>query len=397
MSKTQTHLEVFIASPMDVDAERKVMKDVIDEFNQISHYNIHLDLLMYETDTYPAIGSDPQDVINSQIGDSYDIFIGIMWGRFGSPTPRASSGTEEEFNRAVSRRKVSSENIQVMFYFKEEGISPSDIDIEQFTKVQKFKTSISKEQGVLYYPFDNTDDFRNKVRLHLNKVVKDWIQQNESKLVLNIDKDEISPNLNNPLSNIAALENNDYEEDIIDLSEEVVELLNDVTNIILRINNATENLGNSFNKRTKEVEEINSSANKHDALKLLKKSSNGAASDFESYVSSLITEIPKFSEKHQLVMDTFGNIAMMASNDLYIDSEHTEELKKVIIIYKETFEHAVNGLKEFHVGIDKFPRMTSNFNRAKRRAMAILDDFLEQLRIAENQTKDVIKLLEQKQ
>jgi len=37
MAKTQTHLQVFIASPMDVNSERKVMKDVIDEFNEISN------------------------------------------------------------------------------------------------------------------------------------------------------------------------------------------------------------------------------------------------------------------------------------------------------------------------------------------------------------------------
>ena len=399
MAKTQTHLQVFIASPMDVNSERKVMKDVIDEFNEISNYNIHLDLLMYEKDTYPARGMDPQDVINTQIGDSYDIFIGIMWGRFGSPTPRASSGTEEEFNRAVSRSKVSSENVQVMFYFKEEGISPSDIDIEQLAKVQKFKDSISKEYGVLYHSFDTTDDFRNKIRLHLNKAVQAWMQQNESKSKLNIDNVEIdscdfSNSHNNPLANIEALEDNNYDEDIINLSEEVVELLDDVTNIILRINKATKILGNSFNKRTKEVEEINLSVNKRDSVKLLKKSSNGAAKDFEDYVSSLMTEIPKFSVNHQLVMDKFGRIAMMTSNDLYIDNEHNREFKKVIIEYKETFEDSKNGLKEFHTSIQNLPRMTTNFNRAKRRAIAIIDDLLEQLRIAETQTKDVIELLE---
>ena len=393
MAKNKTHLQIFIASPMDVYAERKVMKDVIDEFNQIANYNIHLDLVMYETDTYPAIGNDAQDVINTQIGDNYDIFIGIMWGRFGAPTPRANSGTEEEFSRAVSRLKVP--NIQIMFYFKEEGISPSDIDIEQFTRVQNFKTSISQKYGALYHTFNNTEDFRSKVRLHLNKVVQSWMKQNENEVILKIDKIDSTPDkINNPLSNITALDDNDHEEDIIVLSEEVVELLDDVTNIVLRINKATENLGKSFNIRTKEIEKINSSADKTDVMKLLKKSSNAAAKDLESYVPSLIIEIPKFSEKHQLVMDIFGNIAMMTSNDLYIDSEHTQELKKIIIEYKVTFEYVVNSLKKFHESIHEMPRSTSSLNRAKRRAIAIQDDLLEQLRIAETQTIDVIALFE---
>ena|SRR3989337_1199459 len=32
-----------------------------------------------ETHTYPGIGEDAQDVINKQIDDDYDIFIGLMW------------------------------------------------------------------------------------------------------------------------------------------------------------------------------------------------------------------------------------------------------------------------------------------------------------------------------
>ena len=44
------------------------------------------------------MGSDPQQIINSQVSDEYDIFIGILWTRFGTPTERAGSGTEEEFS-----------------------------------------------------------------------------------------------------------------------------------------------------------------------------------------------------------------------------------------------------------------------------------------------------------
>ncbi|MYD31374.1 MAG: DUF4062 domain-containing protein, partial [Nitrospira sp. SB0661_bin_20] len=64
-----------------------------------------MDVVRWETRTTPGFGKDPQDVINKQISDAYDIFIGIMWTRFGTPTPRAGSGTEEEFLRAYDRYK----------------------------------------------------------------------------------------------------------------------------------------------------------------------------------------------------------------------------------------------------------------------------------------------------
>lgn len=31
----------------------------------------------------------------------YALFVGIMWNRIGTPTPRAESGTVEEFERAI--------------------------------------------------------------------------------------------------------------------------------------------------------------------------------------------------------------------------------------------------------------------------------------------------------
>ena len=46
---------------------------------------------------------DGQDVINRQIEDKYDLFIGIMYTKFGSPTNRAESGTVEEFEIAYKK------------------------------------------------------------------------------------------------------------------------------------------------------------------------------------------------------------------------------------------------------------------------------------------------------
>ena len=49
---------------------------------------------------YPVRGGEPEVLINDQIG-KYDIFLGVMWRRFGTPTGVAESGTEEEFRRAL--------------------------------------------------------------------------------------------------------------------------------------------------------------------------------------------------------------------------------------------------------------------------------------------------------
>jgi hypothetical protein len=65
----------------------------------------------------PQIGPKAQAVINAQIG-IYDLFCGIMWNRFGTPTEIAASGTKEEFDGAVHCWKTD-RRPWIIFYFCE--------------------------------------------------------------------------------------------------------------------------------------------------------------------------------------------------------------------------------------------------------------------------------------
>jgi len=98
-------LRVFVASPGDVQAERARIEKAIREVNLSApkEANIELELVRWETHAYPNFGKDAQAVINEQIGTEYDIFIGILWSRLGTPTPRFASGTLEEFYAAYEK------------------------------------------------------------------------------------------------------------------------------------------------------------------------------------------------------------------------------------------------------------------------------------------------------
>lgn len=149
MPKQITTLSVFLASPSDVNSERLIVKNVIEELNQtvLKFSNLHFDLLNWENSTYPSFGEYPQDVINRQIGDEYDIFIGILWSRFGTPTDKAESGTLEEFERAYYRIK-NNQNLEICLYFKTEPVDPYKIDLIQFQKVKEFRENLPKLGGV---------------------------------------------------------------------------------------------------------------------------------------------------------------------------------------------------------------------------------------------------------
>ena len=160
-------VDVFVSSPSDLEEERDKLGEVIDELNRSSDLTV-LRLIRWETHGVPGIGSSPQDLLNKELSpEDAQIFVGLMWMRFGTPTDNAGSGTEEEFNRAIERYSDDNDAIRIMFYFKTS--SPTllnDIDLDQLSQVRKFKASLS-DKGVFYSEFDTLDTFTRNVRVHL--------------------------------------------------------------------------------------------------------------------------------------------------------------------------------------------------------------------------------------
>lgn len=128
-------IKCFIASPGDTLEERNACENVFDEINHGlgSCHGFRLVSVRWEKDVYPSVGEYGQQVINQQTEGNYDLFIGIMKSRFGTPTPQAGSGTEEEFNIAYERFQ-NGEIGNIFFYFGATKMSPYDLDIDQFKR-----------------------------------------------------------------------------------------------------------------------------------------------------------------------------------------------------------------------------------------------------------------------
>lgn len=393
MSKTYRALQIFVASPSDVAEERKIAEEVINEFNlsQDANRDIRLELIMFETHTRPSIGGDAQSVINSQIGDEYDILLGIMWGRFGSQTNRAESGTEEEFNRAYSRLKSAPGSVQIMFYFKDAGIPPSKTVPEQLAKVQDFKKLIGSEYGGLYHEFETAEQFRTKLRLHLSMLVNDWRKARSTPTSGTTTTPAAIADTDDPLANLTALTDEDSEEGLIDLAERATDAFETAAGVLNKMTAVVSELGEKMQERTKEINLVRSSGSAPD-LKAVKRISGKAANDLDVYVNRMSVEIPEFRKQHSLAMDAFGRIAIISSTDL---NEAPEDIRTELAQLEE-YLHAnaesSGALSGFREAIASSPRMTTAYNRARNRAVAITDDLIVQYRIAANQVKDVVSL-----
>ncbi|TGE12251.1 STAND family AAA ATPase [Hymenobacter elongatus] len=162
-------IKCFIASPSDTSSEREICDKVFQNINKTigDYLDFRIESLKWEKDVRPGFSTDGQAVINEQIGENFQMFIGIMHKKFGTPTNHADSGTEEEFNNAYERFKTR-KDIEIMFYFNDEAPSSlSGIDLLQLDKVLKFKRKIA-ELGGFYYQYKGHEEFETALRNHLN-------------------------------------------------------------------------------------------------------------------------------------------------------------------------------------------------------------------------------------
>ena len=156
-----------MASPAALSAERETVRRVVHGVNSmlstLSH-KYYLEVVGFE-EVPSSMGIDAQSVINHYVSDDYDIFIGLMGVTLGSPTARATSGTVEEYERALARAKGNLGDVHIMFYFKEvEEVSQAVLD---------FRVRIAGE-GLWYKTFTGTEELMQSLYPGLMQTVLQW-------------------------------------------------------------------------------------------------------------------------------------------------------------------------------------------------------------------------------
>jgi Domain of unknown function (DUF4062) len=163
-------LRVFVASPGDVAAEREHVKAVADELNRgiAAQAGFVLEVVRWETHARPDMGRAEQLILD-QIG-RYDLFVGIMWRRFGTPTGAAGSGTEEEFDHALRAWRQSGQPRLLCYFSRAPSEPPETVDeATQLLKVTQFRSQV-ETQG-LAWRYRSDAEFKDLLREHLQQIL----------------------------------------------------------------------------------------------------------------------------------------------------------------------------------------------------------------------------------
>jgi len=170
-------IKVFLSCPEDIvkNGIKDVIERVFEEDNIYfkNYFRLIFELKHWKKNVYLGKGTPRvQDVINEKLIKDCDIFLQVLWTRFGSPPGvttdgiNYSSGTEEEFHFA----KKFDKKLWILFYTK--PVPPLSIDPSQLEKIQKFREQLKKEQ-IRYYEFSNENELRKVLKENMSNFINE--------------------------------------------------------------------------------------------------------------------------------------------------------------------------------------------------------------------------------
>lgn len=377
MARQTTIFQVFVASPSDVDEERKVLELVITQLNQIWSRSLGLtfELLKWETNVRPGFSSDPQTVINEQIGSEYDVFIGIFWGRLGTATPRAGSGTVEEFERAYSRFLNTGAVPEIMLYFKDAPIAPSKIDPNQLKRLQEFKSSLT-DRGGLYFDFEDTSGFESSVKSHLSAIAQKFSQPAVVSAIL--------PSQTELVSKAEDEEALGFLDHIRLYQSKLVEM----TSALEVINDATTDVGNQVTLHTQKFSKTPNSAT------ALEQFVSHTARDLASYAAIVKVQISVLSSSR---IDAFNSLSSALSLRNDFSGNDDEDLHRLKVSLNSMIENALvarEGMAGLREGTESIPPMSKELNKAKRSVVTQVEGLLAEIDSIKYTTTNIIEAID---
>ncbi len=392
MPEDKQFLRVLVASPDDVADERLIVRKVLKQVNSIGahHAGLHLEFLGWET-LHPGFGVEPQAVINQQIGEDYDIFVGILWTRFGTPTEGTLSGTQEEFERAYQRHKENPGSIPIMFYFSEVEVIWSNQDLTQLQRVKDFRGSLPL-MGGFYSVYRSKSEFEELLAMHLGQLVHEWGSKwgigkkkplrslasdatEEEELNLGLERDVIRLELDD--GRTSSVDDGTVlvaeDEGFLDLVESGTEEMERVREITVRMTQALEDLGQNMKKRT-EMLTAAAQDQSPEKLKRVKIVVNATASDMFEFVRRMDVEVPLFSRSSAAGIRAYGKAAVLLRDFGPSSKEQIEEALSILTNLNTVIADSKGKLRDLRGTVSKIPRISTAFNQARTKVIRVLDD-----------------------
>lgn len=364
--KNVKQIKIFVSCPGDVTDELNSIKLIIEDINKtIGKQQAYvLELLNWKTDTYTQIGSDVQEVINNQIDKEYDILVGVIWLRLGTPTKRDKSGTVEEINRAL----VNLQKEQLIYFKTEPPTDITKINPDELNKINQFKQDLL-DKGVLYHEFSSTSKFESLFRIQLTNLIFDKLLsgQKELETIKNVPKvvEDKYAHISDLIEKVENIDEQTVELDIFNSVEVAESHLNLVTSSLNSMSESMADWTANMSNRTNELNKINNIKDQRLRTSKQKTIINLLANELTDFNQRITNELPNFSENFRKVGSSYSNVILIAKK---FNNDEVETIQESAFSLRDNAEVSLESLAELLRTIMDFPPLNFKFNKAKREA-----------------------------
>lgn len=383
MPRSVISISIFLASPSDVDPEREIVSQAIQEWNDIHSRNrgVHFELLRFERSVSAGFGTDGQDVINQQINDEYDLLISLFWKRLGSATPRAKSGTVEEYERAFERFK-SNYPIDIAFLFKDAPINFRLEDLDQIRAVRDFETRV-QASGALTKTFRDDQALRFELNLLLDRIARKHSCDGGGG-----SSAPTQPNRSSPMPSVsvpaAISEDSGGDED----ERGLLDVTDDLTFHAEAAAQFLSEMSTELNSMTAVTNDVNAKMGEITKLRPIEPSETKPfitriVDAMNNYSDFLDNRYPDYSNNTSLVIEDVRKMIDISYD--FIDHNNYSFLNDVnsfrdtIIQMRDAMAKSRESYSDMMQSIQSLQRMTSALNKAKKRLTYKSSEFLEKM------------------
>jgi hypothetical protein len=349
-----------LSSPGDLGTARDAVKSVVTELNKALG-SVRLELVTSE-DVPGGATPRAQAHINEHV-DGYDIYLGLMWLKFGSQTGAFGSGTEEEFERALKGHGENGTPAEVMFFFCTEMPSRlDDIDPASFERVRAFRKRVQKD--VYTKEFGAAAELAQILRVDLQKVVQRLLADATTR------SDAVAPSQ----SSLPASDDDGIIE-LIAKAEKDAEAVRDVIEDVVMI---TVGVSAKMETRTSELQQNVASGNRTQLIRTMDR----FARDLGQFSDALFAAATPFSDHIEGMMEAFSRAASLSIAMNPENRAEVDEVKLVIGLMRDKIRETEIGLRTGLTAVESIPSMTRNLILARTRAIAAIGRLAKEFSLA---------------
>ncbi len=363
--------------------------NVVDEVNRTLRVSqeIQFEVWDWARDAMPGIAGTSQEQIDKQIPD-HDVYLGMMWKRFGAPTEGSGSGTEHEFNNSRKSHLERRQPTHVIFSFKTAIDSLAELDAAEFTKIDSFKRQLAHD-GLLYISFKSQVELEKVLQMNLIKIALSWKSEESVESHTQEGTRQVSELTTAYQDELAD------EPGLLDLQETIEDSARGAGEQITNIGEALSDMGESLRERTAELEAAKDEAGKI-PVKIAKALINRAADDMERFARMARPMLVNAESSFARSLDAVPKL--IAIHGTTLTEEDKDELEGLSDALSELGESVLSAdaqmleLAEVVIGL---PKLSVRFNKGRKQMLDFVDSYSQMSASLRSSIKNTQNLIRQ--